>query len=96
MLGQEMSGKDTGPGFGRWAITGVIAPVLAILAVTFVVAPIFWPDVAHRLCDALGWFFVLYLIFLVCAATVWKILRERRCQSGASPAGKGDEPEPRA
>jgi len=91
-----MSGKYTGPGFGRWAITGVIAPFLAILAVTFVVAPIFWPDIAHRLGDALGWFFVLYLIFLACTATVWKILHERRRQAGDSPAAPGDETEPRA
>jgi hypothetical protein len=65
------------PDFRRWAITAAIAPFVVILILTFLIAPIFWPDVAKDLGSRLGETFIGYLIFLTCAATVWKIWRER-------------------
>jgi len=70
--------KRTSPDFGRWAITGAIAPAVIILVVTFVIAPFAWPDLAVKLGNALGEIFVYYLFVLVVAAVIWKVWTERK------------------
>lgn len=73
-----MHDKKTTPDFGRWAVTGVIAPVVTILILAFAIAPFLWPIRRDELFRLLGIPFIIYLIFLACAATVWKIWHERR------------------
>jgi hypothetical protein len=65
-------------GFGRWAVTGVIAPVVVILILRFAVAPFAWgPDIASDLGSALGGIFIVWLLLLSIAATLWKIRSEK-------------------
>ena len=77
-----MKESTSTPNYARWAVTGVIVPVLAILVLRFGIAPFIWgadvaADVAATLGSALGGIFVLWLLFLAVAATVWKIRDEK-------------------
>ena len=73
-----MKASGSSPNFARWAITGVIAPVVVILILRFALAPFVWgPQVAADLGSALGGLFILWLLFLAIAATVWKIRNEK-------------------
>ena len=63
--------------FKRWAITGVMAPFVVICIVVFVVAPLFWPELAPGLGSALGSILLWYLLAVVIAAAIWKIIKER-------------------
>lgn len=72
--------KATGssPDFARWTLAGVIAPVVAIVILRFAIAPFVWgAQVAADLGSVLGGLFILWLLFLAIAATVWKIRSEK-------------------
>jgi len=69
--------KDS-PNYARWAVTGVIAPIVVIMILRFAIAPSVWgPALANQLGQALGFFYVLWLLVLAIAATLLKIWRER-------------------
>lgn len=75
-----MNDKTSNPDFGRWAITGVITPIVVILILRFAIAPFLWPDLAGALGSALGYIFIWYLLGVAIVATVWKIRNERKHQ----------------
>jgi len=81
--------KISNPDFGRWAITGVLAPAVCILLLRFAIAPIFWPGLADALGDRLGYIFILYLLTVVIAATVWKVCKGR--PQGSPPKAANEE-----
>ncbi|MGA2247718.1 MAG: hypothetical protein ABSH48_22255 [Verrucomicrobiota bacterium] len=73
-----MKASGSSLNFARWAITGVIAPLLLIVILRFAIAPFVWgPQVAAELGSALGGLFILWLLSLAIAATVWKIRNEK-------------------
>jgi succinate dehydrogenase hydrophobic anchor subunit len=81
-----MRESSSSPNYARWAVTGVIIPVLVILILRFAIAPFVWSsDVTARLGSALGGIFVLWLLLLAVAATLWKLRHE----------SKGDEKDER-
>ena len=88
-----MNEKKHSPDFRRWATTGVVAPCVVILIVTFAIAPLLWPDLAASLGDSLGKIFLLYLAFLMCAAVVWKIWQGRRRSEQPEPQASQEEAE---
>ena len=73
-----MDADRSNPCFGRWAVTGVIAPFVVILVLTFGIAPFFWPDLADGLGNALGYILIYYLLGVAVAAGIWKIRHERK------------------
>jgi hypothetical protein len=75
-----MNDKTSSPDFGRWAITGLITPMVVILILRFAIAPFLWPDLAGALGGALGYLFMWYLFGVAIVATVWKIFTERKHQ----------------
>lgn len=56
---------------------GVIAPVMVILILRFAIAPFLWPQVAADLGSVLGGLFIIWLLLLAIAATIWKIRNEK-------------------
>ena len=73
-----MSDMKSGPNYARWPVAGVLAPAAVILIVTFAVAPLFWPEVSVKLGNALGQIFIWYLLFVVSAVVIWKLISESR------------------
>ncbi len=70
--------SSSSPNYARWAVTGVIAPVLVIVILRFAIAPFIWgSEVAASLGSALGGIFILWLLFLAIAAVLWKIRHEK-------------------
>lgn len=73
-----MSASRSSPNFARWAVTGVIAPAVVIFILRFTIVPFVWgPHVAAGLGSELGILFLLWLLLLAIAATVWKIRNEK-------------------
>jgi hypothetical protein len=73
-----MKQSCSSPNYGRWAVTGVIVPVLVIVILRFAIVPIWGSEVASRFGSFLGYIFIFWLLFLVIAATAWKICHEKR------------------
>ncbi len=74
-----MKTSDGNPDFARWAVTGVVAPIVVIVILRFAIAPFIWgADIADKLGATLGGIFILWLLFLAIAATLWKIRSEKK------------------
>lgn len=78
-----MTEKTPSPDYARWAVTGVVAPIAVIVVLRFAIAPFLWgEEIAVGLGTALAGIFILWLLFLAIAATLWKIRQERTGKSG--------------
>ncbi|MFC1497761.1 hypothetical protein ACFLS1_04700 [Verrucomicrobiota bacterium] len=73
-----MNNNKRSPDFGRWAITGVITPIVVILILRFAIAPFFWPDLAASLGASLGYIFIWWLLIVAIVATIYKIRKEQK------------------
>jgi hypothetical protein len=85
-----MNEKRSSPDFSRWAITGVIAPIVVIVILRFAIAPFVWPYLAAELGNALGYIFIWYLLGVAIAATIWKIWNEKKHQPQVDATQQGD------